>query len=551
MPNPSAKSLFSLGLESSSSQGRQLILTSSAVALTISATNQPVGAMGIHPYLEIRGVSAGSTATVTITGKAPDGVTAVTDTSPAIGTATQDPDLVFRWCSPKIFGSINASGIAASSITSNALASATWLVYGFTASRGIAIPAKFLAEKKQPEFSPPDFRGILDEDIRMQPLPQTVDWSLESSLYSETDQFFPYMTIGNATNPATPATIPASPTVLKASTAFSVLLPSYTLTAQPTAPAMQLQFAIATNALAGTITPTGANRDGQTITEVINVTAASPNGTFTSALVYATVTSIALTGFTSTATMTTSGVFATNPIWTPTDTLSTAGGEWFDGTASHVISFMAATDWDLAYDVEKELKFTLKGEAQDMQETGDRTRASLTSSDFAAYTQPTDYPYVGWPALFYLDPINGTANTTQWLDVITFKIAGKTGLKLYMTANGIQVKNRIGRARRKETFEAEIDFTTVQLYSKYLAFQKQIIYVKFQQPWYLTNNGGTNSYKYVQVALWPRITEFKIEPKDEKIVAQIKGTCEYEPSVGYAFNLSMLNQNGINYPSAN
>lgn len=552
MTGIAAKSSFALGLEPGSSLGRQPILASSAVATSASATNQPAGATGVHPYFEISGLSTGTSATVTVTGKAIDGVTAVTDTSPAITIANADPDGVFRWVSPKIFGSFNVSGITASSVA-GALANATWIIYGFVASTGIVIPGKFLAEKKQPPFSPADFRALLDKDVRMAALPQTVEWSLESALYPETDQFFPYMSVGDVTNPATPATLPATPTALHASASFTSLGASYSLTTQPTAPDMLLQFVIASNALAGTFTISGTNRQKQAISEVISITAATPNGTFSSRLAYASVPTggIAVAGFTAAATCVTQGVFAQNPIWTPTDTLLSAGGEWFDGSASHVLSYMLATDWELAYDVEKELKFTLKGEAQDMQETGDRTRASISASDFAAYTQPSDYPFVAWPGQFWLDPINGTAQTTQWLDVITFKVTGKTGEKLYMTSSGTRVKNRNGRSVREESFEAEIDFTNVALYSRYTSFQKQIVYVKFQQPYYLTNNGGVNTYKLVQVALWPIITEFKIEPKDDKIVASIKGTCEYEPSVGYAFNVSMMNQNSINYPNAN
>jgi len=71
--------------------------------------------------------------------------------------------------------------------------------------------------------------------------------------------------------------------------------------------------------------------------------------------------------------------------------------------------------------------------------------------------------------------------------------------------------------------------------------------VKFQQPYYVGNSTGQAAYKYVQFALWPRMVKWKIDPKDEKVMAVISGTCEYEPSVGYAFNMSMLNQNAPNY----
>ena len=547
MTGTAVKQTSAFGFEPAASQGRQPIFVQTVIASTQSATNQPQGTTGIRPYIEVRGLSAGAAATITIAGLKTDGVTAVTDTSPNISQATADPDGVFRWCSTKVYGSINASGITASSIVTS-LASATLVVYGFVAAKWL-VPSDFHAVEELPEFSPPDFRGIFDEDIRMAQLAKKVTWDLKSGVYSDADQFFVYASIANATSPATPASLPSTPTVLHANAAFSVYGASFTLTTQPTAPDMGLQFVIASNALAGTFTIPGTNRNGQAISEVVSVTAGTPNGTFYSQFSYASVGTITVTGFTSTGTLTINGVNAYNPVWNPTDTLATLGGEWYDGTDSKVLSFMACTDFEVTYDVEKELQFVLKGEAQDMQPIGDRSRALITTSDFPAYTQPTDFVDVGWPALFWLDPINGIGQTTQWLDIITFKLVGVTGQKLYMTANGIQVLNRIGRKRRKTTFECEIDYQNVQLESKYRAFQKQIIYVKFQQPfYYLGNSGGAGSfYKYIQFALYPRMVKFALDPKDEKVMAKISGTCEYEPSVGYAFNVSMLNQNNPNY----
>src|SRR5260370_145031 len=83
----------------------------------------------------------------------------VPHTSPNISKATADPDGVFRWCSTKVYGSINASGITASSIVTS-LASATLVIYGFVAAKWL-VPSEFHAVEELPEFSPPDFRGIL------------------------------------------------------------------------------------------------------------------------------------------------------------------------------------------------------------------------------------------------------------------------------------------------------------------------------------------------------------------------------------------------------
>lgn len=540
-----------LSFEPSSNPGRQLIFAQATVAATQSATNQPAGSTGVHVTVIVQGVVAGASATITIAGLATDGITAVTETTNAISTTTVNANNVFEYTTKKAYGSINASGITASSVTSNALTNAILTCHGTCAAKFLT-PATAVFHEEYGDFSPQDLRGLLDEDVRMLQLLKKVTVDIKASLYPESCEYLAQACIGNATNPATRASLPASPTVLKASATFTVLTATYTLTTQPTSPGMMLQFVIAGNALAGTLTVTGTNPLGQALSEVISVVVGAPNGTFYTANGnnYATVTSIAVTGFTPAATCVTQGVQAYNPVYNPTNALASLAAEWYSGLESSAIPWCVFETFELDYDVQKELTLSMKGMAQSKYTVGDRTVANITATQWGTYSQPTDFPIPGWGALFYLDPITGTLGGTQWLDVITLKVKGTTGQTPYYTATASQEYNRVGRKKRKMEVDIEVDFTGVVLYDQFRAFQKQQLLIKFQSKQaYLGNNAGTAIYKTMQITLFPRLLKFELDPKDEHVLGKLTGTIEYEPSTGYGFQVSYINQNNPNYAS--
>lgn len=552
MTGTASRGSLGIGLEPASNPGRQTILTPQVLTAATSATNQPtLGSLqvtGVRFLIAVQSVAAGASTTITITGKAPDGITAVTETTTAISTATADANGNYYYCTTNVYGSINASGITASSYVTS-LVSASVTIYGIVSARYL-VPAVAKFEEDYDEFSPQDMRGILDKHIRMEQLIKHVTFDITSVFYPESSQFISPSCIGNVTVPSTPASIPSVPLVLKASSSFTVLTATYTLTTQPTNPGMIITFLVAGNALAGTLTITGtAWGTGAAQSEVISVLAAVPNGTFYTVNAYASVTNITVTGFTPAATCATSGVFAYNPVYNPTNTLTPMAAEWYSGTESAVYPYLVPEELIVDYNVDKELKLQVKGVAQDKIIIGDTTVANLTNSNFPTYAQPSDFPIAGWPGLFYLDPIGGTAGATQWLDIITFKLMVKTGLKPYWTAIGQQPFNRVGRDFRETTFDAEIDFTNVINYNKYKAFQKYIIVAKFLSPYYIGVSGTTPQYKYVQFNLNARITKFEIDPKAEKVMAKLVGTCEYDSTSGYAFNMSWLNQNSPSFAS--
>src|ERR1700687_3459627 len=101
---------WGIAFEPASNPGRQLIFAQATIAATQSATNQPVGSAGCHISIVVQGIVAGASATVTVAGLATDGVTAVTETTTAISTATANANNVFEYTTKKAYGSINTSG---------------------------------------------------------------------------------------------------------------------------------------------------------------------------------------------------------------------------------------------------------------------------------------------------------------------------------------------------------------------------------------------------------------------------------------------------------
>jgi hypothetical protein len=542
------KGTVAWGAEPAAAPGMQTLLPATILAAATSATTQPVigtspqSVQGVRCLILVQGVAPGASATITITGKAPDGITAVTETSTAISVALGDVNGNYYYCTKAVFGSINATGITASSYATS-LVSASVTVIGITSAKWL-IPAIVAFDENYDEFSPADVRGIIDKNIRMEQLIQHVSFTLTSSLYPEAGQFIGPACVGNVTAPATPASIPATPTVLKASTTFTVLTTTFTLTTPPTNPGMMLQFVIAGNALAGTLLVTGtAWNTGAVQTETLNITAQAPNGTYYTQYSYASVTNVQVTGMTPAATCVVNGVFAYQSIYNPTNTLVPLAMEWYSGLDSSVCSYIVPEEFTIEYDVAKELKLTMKGVAQNKVIIGDRTVNPLVNSNMPTYAQPIDFPIPGWPGLLYLDPIGSTPATTLWADVITFKLTGKTGLKPYWTGVGQQSFNRVGREWREFLFDAEIDFINVINYDKYKAFAKFVLVAKFLSPYYLGVSGTTPQFKYVQLLLNCRIVTWPTLPANEKVTAKITGVCEYDPTSGYAFQLSYLNQN--------
>lgn len=548
------KSTLALGLEPSNAQGRQLLFGPTVIGATQSLANQPIvtSTQGVHLLIEVRGLSNGAAATIGIAGKKIDGTTSVSESTTNISTTTADSNGLYYYATTAIFGSVDASGITAN-VTSNALTNAVLTIYGYMAPKANwMIPCEFKPDTEYDVFSPDDNRGLYDEDVRMTQLIKKVTWDLSASLYPETDEWFLLSGIANATSPATPASIPGSPTTLKAATAFSTLnAGSFGVTTAPSYPGMMLVFVVAGgNLVAGTISITGQDRFGNTISEVVSIPGS--NGTFYSLYGYNTLsgTAFTTTGFTGAATLAISGVYAFNKIYTPSDSLYTLCGEHFDGVASNIISQMLVQEWSVEHEVKSALKFSAKGAAQDYLAVGDQTTASVSSSRFQTYVQSQDYPVASWPGVFYIDALGGTPATTNafgTFDIMSLKIMGTTGLVPYWIATGGQTYLRFGRKKRKTTWEAEIDFINLIAYRQYESFTKGLFVAQFREGRYIGNNAGALVYKQLQFTMPSRRVKFTREGGDEKVIGKVSGTCEYTDSLGYSFQAQLVNQNPPSY----
>jgi|SRR5579884_2410877 len=552
MSGSSVLSTFAVGAEPTNNRGRQTLLPLTVMTNPMSLTSQPAmyaATQGARLHLQVFGLSNGSNSVITITGLAPDGVTVVTENTPSFGIASANAAGVYEYCTKAVFGSVNANGIT---YTGTTLGNASMIAYGILSAKRL-VAGKFVVVEDLPEFSPQDNRGLLDEDVRMAQLNKKVTWTLDSTLYPEEDQFFGNMAIAATTNPGTPVSQPGTPTSLLAATAFSST--PFSLTTQPKPPGQILNFVTSGNLVKGTLTVSGTNLAGEAISETISFPAGDSPQYSENVFASVNASGVTKTGMTAAATCTITGVFCYQPAFVPDQLqLLTFAGEHYDGVVGNVLPFMYATDWSLDYDVTKELKFSLKGEAQDYVPLGDRGVVDQTvNANPFSYTQPQDYPIVGWPGFFYVDPLSNSAGTTQAFNILTFKISGTTGMQSYMTSNGTQEWNQVGRKRRKTTFEATVDFVTLTNYEAFRAFQKRSYVAKFQAGqaspggYIGTKSNGTLLYKFVQVTMYARQVKFAREGSDEKVIGKISGTCEYTMSQGLSFRLDFQNQNNPNY----
>lgn len=528
------KGLLAVKVEPTAAQGRQLLLPATAVGATLSLTTQPSAFDDTfqHMYLYITVTGHTASGTVQITGKKADGATAVAETTPTLAAATADKPVV-EYCTSATFNTVNSSAVVCTGLTNG-----TITIYGIYAATRL-IPVTFDTKMQLDTFSPRDHRGIQYSDIRIQQLIKHASLDkFESGFYPESDLWWAFACINSS--PST-ATIPASPTVLKAATAVSGA--PLSLTAQPSAPGMLLQLVVTATAVTGTVTVTGTNIYGETLVETVNCYGGA--GTFYTQNVFASVGSsgVAVTGLTA-GSLAVNGFYGTQ--WTfnlPATAFSTLAAAIFTGTDSSAYPFCFLEEGMLDMDVQKEIKLSAKVTSQDSIPLGNRATSPMNSSRLATFGQPLDMPVVGWPAQIYIDALSGTAFTTAYNDLLTFKLTIATAQKATWTATNSRVFNRLYTEFPQAYFEAQVDFTDIAQYEVFRQNIKQQIAVKFQDPksWIGTDS-GTAYYKTWKFNLPARYETYDQDRSKEMVQAKVKGVCEYESSLGYALQLVCINQ---------
>jgi hypothetical protein len=532
-------------------QGEQLLLAETAGAATMSLTTQPnqagMATTGAHLHVYIIGNPGSGNVIITGTNVAGSPLTSQTY---HLAAAPQNAQGFVEFTTTEAFLTVSASGLALSA----GLLPCQVMVFASPAGKYL-IPCEADAEEHIGRFSPSDRRGILWKDFRVQ---QTHRWAtldkLDQSVYAD-QLWLLYMLI--TSNP-TVTTVPAAPpTLLAATTKASTM----TLTSAPSSPGMFLIFALTGNSATGTITLSGKDNYGNTVSETVPV--AANNNTVYSTKRYSALTSPGANQFTTTglsvgATIAVTGVFA----WTYTGTWdgltntakSTATIELFDGVQGVVMPFCYLSEGTFSWEKEKELTFSGKGEAQDFLIVGDPNPVSNYPSGtnpFATLAQPTAMPWPGFPAQFWVDALPGTPFTTQDGSFISLKIAISTGLKGFYSGDGMQRWSAMTYGG-----EPSVDLDAVAIYQNYGNYRtffeqnnKFALGVQFQGT-LLGSYGSSTYYEGIKFTFPVKVESAKSDRGKDPVEVTYKYITEYSlTELGYAFQMSMTSQIPPTYTS--
>lgn len=512
------------------------ILSYGAVAATASATNQPTSSGGMRCHIYVYSNTA--TGTVTIAGKDING-NSITETTPTIPIAPVNPQSQetgrFDYVTVQVYGSINTNGITTSGLTNGFIK-----IGGVYAAKYMA-PGTLAIVPKYGEFSPDEHRALGDRHTHKVQTIKDVDVSLDMTLYPDTSVFVPFVIANSVTNPSTPATNPGSP--VSNLTATAVSGSPLSLTAQPTAPGQKFIVVIASSSAVGTVTLAGKDIFGNNQTETINCPAnsgaANGNGTYYSSLVYSSINAsgVTITGLTS-GTIAITSVFGWNRNWLPSLSPFTNTLEWFMGSESLCVPFVAWKDLQLDFDVTKELMLKMTGIGQDRLPIGNRSTTPLTTSNIVNTAQPIDRPTAGWACNVYIDPITGTPGTTLFGQMLSGSVKIENPLEGIHTLANRQVYQQIGRSKWIVTLDAKLVYTDVVQMEQYRQDNKQYVQLSFYGR-QVSNN---------QIQTFTIIVPFKFNKFDPVSVpsgkypeASIAGIGEYDPGIGASYKMTVLN----------
>ena len=523
--------------------GEQALLSATAVAASLSLANQPNYLSRL--YISVWGNT--TIGTVSLAGKDLNG-NALTETIPptgsipvpssgsAEGQSSQVDD--YEYVSVNVYASINASGVTTTGLTGGIIE-----IWGITGDvTGYALPAVLDAEKKIGQKSPNESRGLIDLHTRILQTTVIADISkIEQDFYPS--QIWP-LAMAVASDPAL-STVPSSPTVLLASTLVTALS---TLTTQPTAPGMILQFIVTGASAKGSVTVTGTINGVAGQQEVVAMTG---NGTYNTLNVFSAVSAVAGSGLTSGSVAINGYYIEVFDFKADASSLYTAVAEWFTGTDSRVYPLIAASEVSLDGKVDDEVKWSMKAEAQDELPIGDRTTNPLNTSRITSLSEPTEIAMSGWQVFVYVDAISGTPGTTQFYDLLEYKLTMKPNLMLKRTATNRQQPNRVWRKKREFTLEGTVDLTNIAEKEQFRQGQRRWWYFLFQGP-YVGMSGGSPVYEQWVFYLPVVYETWKDDagPDKEAVTGKFTARCEYNSAAGYAFRCTVQAQQSPGYLTA-
>lgn len=362
--------------------------------------------------------------------------------------------------------------------------------------------------------------------------------------------------------------------LLAITTVASIVATPASLTAQPNTvgPDSLLQITVSASSANGVIGIAGTNRFGQAITE--NVICGVPgsangNGTFYTQQAFASVNSGGITignGLTA-GSIAINGIIGLQETYQvgaagagAGDTLQTLAIEQYTGTDALTHPFAFYDEMTLEGSSEKELMITGKGMAQDQMVIGDPTVTPMTNITgnipFGAIGlpgnvwQPFDIGVSGWAVLFWIDSIGGTPGTTPYNQILDYKVTFKNPRKVsYPSVNNPRYQI-VYRQQREVQIDVTIDFVDLVQYYAFKNNVRQLFQMQIQSNYYIGSVSNTPIFKnWIFTFVTKQLTAKRDVSKMEKVEAKFSFSTEYNPTLGYEFQLITQNQMVPNYAS--
>lgn len=538
--NNSALGYTLSALEIGTAQGIVTLLPETAIASLPVSLTTPIPAAnstatGMHLWIRVWNHTASGT--IAIAGTAPNSLGAVTSTTITLAVPLQNDNPYADYITPEIYGAVSASGVT----LGGGLTNGRVVIYGITAAAGNRLMAgEFKLIDKRTDHTVVQQRGDFAQS-HMAPIPlvSKAEFDFQCDLQPDTCYFVVPAGINST---VTTTALPAGGTSLLASTSV-VTGGTVSATTQPTTPGMVVQITLAGGpATAATVSVTGTNLDGETVTEIV-VPNTKTAGTWTSNTVFASIAAsgIAYGAFGGAATIVVTGFFGWQYQATMgAETLSTLSFFQYDGTASKVAPFGLLNQWEVTGGMDKEAKFAAKGMAQLIGLVGDTTSAARQGP---ALTQSQDQAMSGWETVIYFDGIAGTVGTTQQQDVMDYKIACDLKWETKNTSQFIPPStfySRAYRGRHLLSVEFTVDMTTAtydSLYAK--AFKKgvrQLVQIHARQKGAICTIAGTPYYLGVKFnAVFRMIDDPQLDYSISKpnVEIKVKGEIYKDDTIGY------------------
>lgn len=514
--------------------GLYQVLTDTAISGLPASLTNTIASSGsstlLGSRLLVRVYNHTASGTISIAGTAPLTGGAVTETSSTLAVA-EKPGMFAEYTTSATYATVNNSGVTVSGLTNGRI-----VVFAIQAAKRL-LPGELKIMDKQKESSIVEQRGSFDADYHLIGLTKEVAAEFTGPLYGDSSSILYY--IGYNSSPSV-ASLPNTPTAILTSTSV-VTSSSVSAALQPVTPGQVLACVIGgAPATAATVAITGTNEYGQTITETV-VPSTKTAGTYYSANRFASIATsgIVYGAFGGSATLTVNGSNGWVLSGNPGDTLSSMALENYDSTASFAVPWWLCEEWSLEGGADKEHKISFKGPAQNVYPVG---AVATTTNQITAFASPLDRPETGWQTRYYIDAMTGTAGTTQWLDVMEYKLTCKTPQKFRYTSWGnppYMVPSRAYRGRRQIDIELTCDETTTTYQNEYVAWKERrerLVYFTIQGQ-LISIIAGTPSYEGPTFTLPVRWIEEPVREFDvakEAPVLKLHGRCFYDPALGYS-----------------